>query len=130
MAIRQKRRRTVDLRASGTMDCAGFLGHLQSVASGRRGPLAEAFEGADDRACRTRRRREVQDRSISCWCRFVSLLIAAVAALAASPADAQSVAEFYKGKTVTLIVSSAPGGGYDALSRTVAPHLSRHIPGN
>jgi tripartite-type tricarboxylate transporter receptor subunit TctC len=72
----------------------------------------------------------VQDRSISCWCRFVSLLIAAVAALAASPADAQSVAEFYKGKTVTLIVSSAPGGGYDALSRTVAPHLSRHIPGN
>jgi tripartite-type tricarboxylate transporter receptor subunit TctC len=73
---------------------------------------------------------KVQDRSISCWCRFVSLLIAAVAALAASPADAQSVAEFYKGKTVTLIVSSAPGGGYDALSRTVAPHLSRHIPGN
>ena len=50
--------------------------------------------------------------------------------LAGSPASAQSVAEFYKGKTVTLIVSSAPGGGYDALSRTMAPHLSRHIPGN
>ncbi len=61
--------------------------------------------------------------------RMLSLLIA-VSALAASPAAAQSVADFYKGKTVTLIVSSAPGGGYDALARTVAPHLSRHIPGN
>jgi tripartite-type tricarboxylate transporter receptor subunit TctC len=61
--------------------------------------------------------------------RTLSLLIATIA-LTASPAAAQSVADFYKGKTVTLIVSSAPGGGYDALSRTVAPHLSRHIPGN
>jgi tripartite-type tricarboxylate transporter receptor subunit TctC len=61
--------------------------------------------------------------------RMLSLLIAALT-LAAAPATAQSVADFYKGKTVTLIVSSAPGGGYDALSRTVAPHLSRHIPGN
>ncbi|MBX9775030.1 MAG: hypothetical protein K2Y71_11535 [Xanthobacteraceae bacterium] len=61
--------------------------------------------------------------------RMLSLLMVAVA-LASSPADAQSIADFYKGKTITLIVSSAPGGGYDALSRTVAPHLSRHIPGN
>jgi tripartite-type tricarboxylate transporter receptor subunit TctC len=52
------------------------------------------------------------------------------AAASAVPASAQSVADFYKGKTVTLIVSSAPGGGYDALSRAVASHLSRHIPGN
>ena len=56
--------------------------------------------------------------------------LAAAIALCASPASAQSVAEFYKGKTITLIVSSAPGGGYDALSRSIAPHLSRHIPGN
>ncbi len=49
---------------------------------------------------------------------------------ALSPALAQSPGEFYRGRTVTLIVSSAPGGGYDALARTVAPHLSRHIPGN
>ena len=53
-----------------------------------------------------------------------------IAALCASPALAQSPGEFYRGKTVALIVSSAPGGGYDALARTVAPHLSRHIPGN
>lgn len=54
----------------------------------------------------------------------------AVSAFGLWPAGAQPVTEFYKGKTVTLIVSSAPGGGYDALARTVAPHLARHIPGN
>jgi tripartite-type tricarboxylate transporter receptor subunit TctC len=57
-------------------------------------------------------------------------LSVAAAVVLASPSPAQPVAEFYRGKTVTLIVSSAPGGGYDALARTVAPHLSRHIPGN
>ncbi len=70
----------------------------------------------------------MQDRSISRAFHVVIVLIAAVASL--TPASAQSVAEFYKGKTVTLIVSSATGGGYDALARTVAPHLARHIPGN
>ncbi len=76
-----------------------------------------------------RREANVQDRPTNRMGRVLPLLMAA-SALAAAPAGAQPVAEFYKGKTVTLIVSSAPGGGYDALSRTVAPHLARHIPGN
>jgi tripartite-type tricarboxylate transporter receptor subunit TctC len=46
------------------------------------------------------------------------------------PAAAQPVAEFYKGKTVSLIVSSSTGGGYDTLARTIAKHLGKHIPGN
>jgi tripartite-type tricarboxylate transporter receptor subunit TctC len=46
------------------------------------------------------------------------------------PAPAQSPADFYKGQTVTLILSSAPGGGYDAVARTLAQHLPKHIPGN
>jgi tripartite-type tricarboxylate transporter receptor subunit TctC len=61
-------------------------------------------------------------------CRHTFALL--MVALCASSAAAQSPAEFYQGRTVTLIVSSAPGGGYDALARTVAPHLARHIPGN
>ena len=48
--------------------------------------------------------------------------------LCASPALAQS--DFYKGKTVTIILSSAAGGGYDALARTLAQHLPKHIPGH
>ena len=46
-------------------------------------------------------------------------------------ADAQeSIATFYKGKTVTIIVASSPGGGYDFYGRLIARFMSRHIPGN
>ncbi len=50
-------------------------------------------------------------------------------ALAAPPASADSVEEFYRGRTVTLIVSSGVGGGYDTYSRVLARHIGRHIPG-
>lgn len=42
---------------------------------------------------------------------------------------AQPVEEFYKGKQVSLIVGAAAGGAYDLVSRTVAAHMGRHIPG-
>ena len=48
----------------------------------------------------------------------------------AAVAQAQTPAEFYKGKTVTLIVGYGPGGGYDVYARLLAQHLGRHIPGN
>ena len=53
----------------------------------------------------------------------------ALAGLCVGSARAQPAAEFYKGKTISMVVSSSPGGGYDVLSRTVARHLPRHIPG-
>ena len=37
---------------------------------------------------------------------------------------------FYKGKTIRLIVAFSAGGGYDTYSRTIERHLSKHIPGN
>jgi tripartite-type tricarboxylate transporter receptor subunit TctC len=46
------------------------------------------------------------------------------------PAHADPVADFYKGKTVSLIVSTSVGGGYDVLGRAVARFLGKHIPGN
>jgi tripartite-type tricarboxylate transporter receptor subunit TctC len=46
------------------------------------------------------------------------------------PATAQSVSEFYAGKTVTLAVGFAPGGGYDLYARLVASHLGKHLPGH
>ena len=45
------------------------------------------------------------------------------------PAHADPVADFYKGKTVAMVVSSAAGGGYDYLARTIAKHMFVHIPG-
>ena len=52
------------------------------------------------------------------------------AALLALPAKADAVADFYRGKTVTLVVGYGPGGGYDIYARLVGRHLGRHIPGN
>jgi len=42
----------------------------------------------------------------------------------------ESVASFYQGKTVRLIVGFAPGGGYDTYTRLVARYLGKYIPGN
>src|ERR1051325_4990708 len=38
--------------------------------------------------------------------------------------------EFYRGKTITIIVGTAPGGGFDTYSRMLGRHLGRYIPGN
>src|ERR1700754_1735403 len=46
------------------------------------------------------------------------------------PANAQTGADFYKGKTVTYIVASAAGGGYDLYGRLVAEFLQKHLPGS
>ncbi|MEA2906668.1 MAG: hypothetical protein QOI12_4055 [Alphaproteobacteria bacterium] len=47
----------------------------------------------------------------------------------AAPAQAQ-VADFYKGKTVSIVVSTSTGGGYDAMTRAISRHIGKHIPGN
>jgi len=58
---------------------------------------------------------------------IVSLLFAAGAVVQAS---AQTPAEFYKGKQITLITSASVGGGYDQYARLLAKHMPRFIPGN
>ena len=45
-------------------------------------------------------------------------------------AAAQTPEQFYKGRTVTLIVGFAPGGINDISARIVGKHLGRFIPGN
>src|SRR5947209_17615134 len=66
--------------------------------------------------------------------RLLQHLVRALAVLALAPhapAQAQqSVADFYRGKTINLHVGFPPGGGYDLYARVVAPYFSRHIPGN
>ena len=50
-------------------------------------------------------------------------------AAAALEARADAVSDFYKGKTLSLVVSATADGGYDRLARTVAKHMFAHIPG-
>ncbi|HSV23995.1 MAG TPA: tripartite tricarboxylate transporter substrate-binding protein [Xanthobacteraceae bacterium] len=44
-------------------------------------------------------------------------------------ARAQSVADFYRGRNVTLVIGFSVGGGYDLYGRLLARHLGKHIPG-
>jgi tripartite-type tricarboxylate transporter receptor subunit TctC len=57
------------------------------------------------------------------------LLFAALCLTAAWPWPAVAQ-DFYKGKQVTMLIGTAAGGGYDTYARTLARHMSRHIPGN
>src|SRR5262245_28894094 len=53
-----------------------------------------------------------------------------LACASATSAAAQSVADFYRGKTVNVLIGVSPGGEYDLQARLVARHLGKHIPGN
>jgi tripartite-type tricarboxylate transporter receptor subunit TctC len=54
----------------------------------------------------------------------------AALALAASAARAESVADFYRGKTINVLIGVNVGGGYDFEARLLARFMSTHIPGN
>src|SRR5258705_11292592 len=56
--------------------------------------------------------------------------IAAAILLSAVPTRAQPVADFYRGKSLRMLIGYGPGGGYDIYGRLVAEFLPRHIPGN
>jgi tripartite-type tricarboxylate transporter receptor subunit TctC len=58
----------------------------------------------------------------------VAALIAALSSNGAAAQDA--VAQFFRGKQISVIVGSSAGGGYDIYARLLARHMSRHIPGN
>ncbi len=47
-----------------------------------------------------------------------------------SPALAQTGADFFKGKTITYIVATAPGGGYDLYGRLTAEYMQKYLPGS
>ena len=61
---------------------------------------------------------------------ILRLMMALGVFVGANAAQAQDVASFYKGKTVSVVIASAAGGGYDTYGRLVARHLGTQIPGN
>jgi tripartite-type tricarboxylate transporter receptor subunit TctC len=61
--------------------------------------------------------------------RPLATLTLAAAALCAGPLAADPVADFYRGKSVSMIIATSPGGDYDARGRLLARHIGRHIPG-
>jgi tripartite-type tricarboxylate transporter receptor subunit TctC len=61
--------------------------------------------------------------------RAVGALAAALLGLSIASATAQDAADFFKGRTIRIVVGFGVGGGYDLYARLLARHLSRHIPG-
>jgi tripartite-type tricarboxylate transporter receptor subunit TctC len=59
----------------------------------------------------------------------LSLAGGLLAASVATPTLAQGGADYFKGKTVSYIVATAAGGGYDLYGRLVAEYMQRYLPG-
>src|SRR3984893_12276122 len=62
-------------------------------------------------------------------CIRLGLVVAALTQVGA-PALAQSAEDFFKTASLSMYVGSGGGGGYDAIARLVARHMSRYLPGN
>jgi tripartite-type tricarboxylate transporter receptor subunit TctC len=63
--------------------------------------------------------------------RTLSVLTGVIAvALSHTSVCAQSAEDFYRGKTVTMVISAGVGEGFDSNARLIARHLGKHIPGN
>jgi tripartite-type tricarboxylate transporter receptor subunit TctC len=62
---------------------------------------------------------------------MIARITLALVALAfgAQATCAQQVAEFFRGKTVTMLIGYTSGGGYDLYARVLSKHMGRHIPG-
>ena len=65
--------------------------------------------------------------------RVVEFLRRALACLVfaslAAPVAAEPIADFYKGRSISLVIAHEVGTGYDVYGRTLARHIGRHIPG-
>src|SRR5262249_23482736 len=53
-----------------------------------------------------------------------------LAALSANSSAAQTVEQFYKGRTINFLVASVPGGVNDLTARLISRHLGKYLPGN
>src|SRR4051812_12434682 len=63
------------------------------------------------------------------WIRRSLLGLGLVLALA-GPGRADSVSDFYRGRSINVLIGYSVGGGYDTYARIVARHMGKHIPGN
>src|SRR5262245_41657491 len=69
--------------------------------------------------------------SMTLWttCSRLLALVASAVLVTAGSATAQSVEQFYRGRTINFLVASAPGGINDLTARLMSRHLGNHIPG-
>jgi tripartite-type tricarboxylate transporter receptor subunit TctC len=74
----------------------------------------------------TSRGKGIELRRVLC---LAALLLAAVSQVSSAVAQ-DTVADFFRGKQISVTVGSSAGGGYDTYARLVARYLGNHVPGN
>jgi tripartite-type tricarboxylate transporter receptor subunit TctC len=91
--------------------------------------LVEERRGRDGYRCA---QSILRDEFSGSFCRLIrcGIVAALAAAVTTQPARSAGVEDFYKGKTVSLLIGYSVGGGYDAYARLLARHLGKHIPGS
>jgi tripartite-type tricarboxylate transporter receptor subunit TctC len=62
--------------------------------------------------------------------RFGRMAVLALLMVLATSARAASVEDFYRGRTINILIGYSAAGGYDTYSRALARHLGKHIPGS
>src|SRR5690349_18736518 len=62
------------------------------------------------------------------WLCLLPILVACDAS--AQPAAEQSAADFYRGKSLSIVVGHEAGTGFDFFGRTLSRHITRHLAGN
>src|SRR5262245_62190284 len=62
-------------------------------------------------------------------CALVALAAAVCLSACGRTLSPEEAGQFYRGKTVSIIVGSGAGGGFDTTARLVARHIGKHIPG-
>ena len=68
--------------------------------------------------------------SLSSWRVPIGLAALLAGACTQPSSSTQATDAFYSGKTVSIIVGSGAGGGFDTTARLVSRHIGRHIPGS
>ena len=61
---------------------------------------------------------------------WLAVVWLAVVCIMSAQADPDAVADFYRGKVITLFVGYGPGGGFDVMGRLLARHMGKHVPGH
>ena len=61
--------------------------------------------------------------------RIMSVAIVLITMVVVMVGIAGAAPDFYQGKTVTILVGTSPGGGFDTYARVLSRHLGKHIPG-
>src|SRR5262245_40878116 len=123
-ALSRRHRKTAAMTGAPVDPAHGIVRQFTRLTARDHGAILAAASRSDRRGAVEMRRRITMGKA--------TMIGAAVglAMLAAVPAQAQPVADFYRGKTLRMLIGYGPGGGYDIYGRLVAEFLPRYLPGS